>query len=557
MSKRILIIGGVAGGASCAARARRLEEGAEIIIFERGPHVSFANCGLPYYVGDVIRDESQLLVAGPELFAARFNIAVRVQNEVMKIDRAASVIEVKDLASGKVYREKYDSLVLAPGAVPIRPPLPGIDLPGIFSLRTIPDSRKIRDWIEQQRVRAAIIAGAGFIGLEMAENLAARGIKVTMVEMANQVLPPIDPEMAALIAEHLAAQGVTVSLGDGVAGFEQRAQNRIAVRLNSGVKHETDLVVLAIGVRPESSLARAAGLEIGERGGIRVDAQMRTSDARIWAIGDAVEVRDVITGGWSLVALAGPASRQARVAADAICGRTSTFRGVQGTAICSSFGLAVAMTGATEKSLNRAGIMDYEKIYLHPRQHANYFPGSKPMHLKLLFRKITGEILGAQGVGEEGVDKRIDLISLAIQKQGTVFDLEEAELCYAPQFGSAKDPINMAGMIAANSLRGDAPVTGWESLTNNGAVLLDVREESEFRHGHVPEATNIPLSRLRQCLQDLPKRQPIKVYCGVGQRAYYASRFLKQKGYRIENLSGGYQTYLQFRDAGLFRAKVQ
>jgi NADPH-dependent 2,4-dienoyl-CoA reductase/sulfur reductase-like enzyme/rhodanese-related sulfurtransferase len=557
MSKRILIIGGVAGGASCAARARRLDEGAEIIIFERGPHVSFANCGLPYYVGDVIRDESQLLVAGPELFAARFNIAVRVQNEVMKIDRAASVIEVKDLASGKVYREKYDSLVLAPGAVPIRPPLPGIDLPGIFSLRTIPDSRKIRDWIEQQRVRAAIIAGAGFIGLEMAENLAARGIKVTMVEMANQVLPPIDPEMAALIAEHLAAQGVTVSLGDGVAGFEQRAQNRIAVRLNSGVKHETDLVVLAIGVRPESSLARAAGLEIGERGGIRVDAQMRTSDARIWAIGDAVEVRDVITGGWSLVALAGPASRQARVAADAICGRTSTFRGVQGTAICSSFGLAVAMTGATEKSLNRAGIMDYEKIYLHPRQHANYFPGSKPMHLKLLFRKITGEILGAQGVGEEGVDKRIDLISLAIQKQGTVFDLEEAELCYAPQFGSAKDPINMAGMIAANSLRGDAPVTGWESLTSNGAVLLDVREESEFRHGHVPEATNIPLSRLRQRLQDLPKRQPIKVYCGVGQRAYYASRFLKQKGYRIENLSGGYQTYLQFRDAGLFRSKVQ
>jgi NADPH-dependent 2,4-dienoyl-CoA reductase/sulfur reductase-like enzyme/rhodanese-related sulfurtransferase len=557
MSKRILIIGGVAGGASCAARARRLDEGAEIIIFERGPHVSFANCGLPYYVGDVIRDESQLLVAGPELFAARFNIAVRVQNEVMKIDRAASVIEVKDLACGKVYREKYDSLVLAPGAVPIRPPLPGIDLPGIFSLRTIPDSRKIRDWIEQQRVRAAIIAGAGFIGLEMAENLAARGIKVTMVEMANQVLPPIDPEMAALIAEHLAAQGVTVSLGDGVAGFEQRAQNRIAVRLNSGVKHETDLVVLAIGVRPESSLARAAGLEIGERGGIRVDAQMRTSDARIWAIGDAVEVRDVITGGWSLVALAGPASRQARVAADAICGRTSTFRGVQGTAICSSFGLAVAMTGATEKSLNRAGIMDYEKIYLHPRQHANYFPGSKPMHLKLLFRKITGEILGAQGVGEEGVDKRIDLISLAIQKQGTVFDLEEAELCYAPQFGSAKDPINMAGMIAANSLRGDAPVTGWESLTSNGAVLLDVREESEFRHGHVPEATNIPLSRLRQRLQDLPKRQPIKVYCGVGQRAYYASRFLKQKGYRIENLSGGYQTYLQFRDAGLFRAKVQ
>jgi NADPH-dependent 2,4-dienoyl-CoA reductase/sulfur reductase-like enzyme/rhodanese-related sulfurtransferase len=555
MKKRILIVGGVAGGASCAARLRRLDEDAEIIIFERGSYVSFASCGLPYHVGSVIRNERDLVVAEPDMFQKRFNIEVRLQSEVVSINRADGEIEVRGLLSGKLYREKYNALVLAPGAAPMRPPLPGIDQPGIFTLRTIPDSRTIRDWIEKKGAHSAVIAGGGFIGLEMAENLAARGLKVTIVEMLNQLLPPLDPEMAALVTGHLTARGVNVSLGDGVTAFEQCPQDRIAVQLRSGVRHETDLVVLAIGVRPEASLAKAAGLKIGERGGIRVGANMRTSDPRIWAVGDAVEVQDMITGQWSLLPLAGPANRQGRVAADSICGRMSSFRGVLGTAICSTFGLAAAMTGASEKSLKCFGMTDYEKIYLHPRQHANYFPGSKPLHLKLLYRKSNGEILGAQAVGEDGVDKRIDLISFALQKKGTVFDLEQAELCYAPQFGAAKDAINMAGMIAANNLRGDAPIAGWESLAANGVLVLDVREADEFREGHVPEATNIPLGSLRQSLAKLPRERTISVYCGVGQRAYYASRLLKQRGFRVQNLSGGYRTFLQFRDAGLFNGK--
>lgn len=557
MKKRILIVGGVAGGASCAARLRRLDEDAEIIIFERGSYVSFANCGLPYRVGDVIQDETSLLLADRDLFQQRFNIEVRLQTEVVKIDRAGKEIEVRGLMSGKLSRERFDALVLAPGAVPIRPPLPGIDLPGIFALRTIPDSRGIRDWIERMQPRTAVIAGGGFIGLEMAENVAARGLQVTLVEMMNQLVPPADPEVAALVAEHLRANGVAVVLGDGITGFVQREEKKIAIRLKSGSEICADLVILAMGVRPEISLARDAGLEIGDRGGIRVDAQMRTSDLAIWAVGDAVEVRDTITGGWSLVPLAGPANRQGRVAADAICGRSATFRGVQGTAICGVFGLSIAMTGASEKALRRSGFKDYEKIYLHPRQHAAYFPGAKPIHLKLLYRKSDGRILGAQAVGAEGVDKRIDVISMAIQKGATVFDLEEAELCYAPQFGAAKDPINMAGMIAGNSLRGEVENAGWEGLGSNGFFLLDVREPDEFRSDHVPGATNIPLTQLRKRLNELPKEQPIRVYCGVGQRAYYANRILRQKGFRVQNLSGGFRTYLDFHKAGLLNGDGQ
>lgn len=554
MSKRILIVGGVAGGAACAARARRLDEQAEIIIFERGEQVSFANCGLPYFVGNVIEDEARLIVSNPKAFQQRFNIQARVKTEITVIDRENSEIEARELETGRVYREKYDALVLSPGAAPLRPPLPGIELPGIFTLRSIPDSRMIRQRIEAKQARSAVIVGGGFIGLEMAENLVLRGLQVTVVEMLNQLLPPVDPEMAYPVQQRLIDKGVKVALGDGVAGFEQGTDGRVIVRTKSGAGYEGDLVLLAIGVRPETGLARGAGLEIGERGGIRVNGQMRTSDEKIWAVGDAVEVKDFVTGQWSLIPLAGPANRQGRVAADAICGRNSAFRGTQGTAICGVLGLTVAMTGASEKSLKRAGIADYEKTYLHPGQHAGYFPGVKAIGLKLLFRKSDGKILGAQAYGEEGVDKRMDVIAMALQKGGTVFDLEEAELAYAPQYGAAKDPINMAGMTAANILRGDARTAAWESLERNGFLLLDVRGSDEYAEGHIPRARNIPLPDLRGRLDELRKDQTIYLCCGVGQRAYYASRLLNQHGFRALTLPGGYKTYLIYRNSGLLPA---
>jgi NADPH-dependent 2,4-dienoyl-CoA reductase/sulfur reductase-like enzyme/rhodanese-related sulfurtransferase len=554
MNKRILIVGGVAGGASCATRARRLDETAEIIIFDKGPHVSFANCGLPYFVGNVIREESSLIVATPEAFRKRFDIEVRVLSEVLAIDRERSEILVKDLSSGRTYREAYDALALSPGAAPVRPPLPGIDLPGIFTLRSIPDSRKINDWIEQKKARSAVVVGGGFIGLEMAENLVQRSLRVTVLEMLGQVLPPLDAEMAEPLQRRLTERGVTLAFGDGVAAFERGSDERIIVRTAKGATHEADIVVLAIGVRPETDLAKNAGLQIGSRGGIRVDPQMRTSDPKIWAVGDAVEVTDYVTGQPALIPLAGPANRQGRVAADVICGRNSVFRGVQGTAICSVFGLAAAITGASEKSLKRAGINDYEVIYLHPGQHAAYFPGASPIHLKVLFRRSDGRLLGAQACGEQGVDKRIDVISTVIQKQGTVFDLEEAELCYAPQFGAAKDPINMAGMIGANILRGDVQNAPWSTLCSNGALLVDVREPDKFESGHIPGARNIPLPELRSRLNELPTSHEIRLYCGVGQRAYYASRLLKQRGFRVRNLSGGYKTYVSCRNAGMFKS---
>jgi NADPH-dependent 2,4-dienoyl-CoA reductase/sulfur reductase-like enzyme/rhodanese-related sulfurtransferase len=552
MKKRILIVGGVAGGASCATRLRRLDEQAEIIIFERGSYVSFANCGLPYHIGEVISDEESLLVSDADQFLKRFNIEVRLQSEVVAIDRAASEIEVRGLLSGELSREHYDALVLSPGASPIRPPLPGIELPGIFTLRTIPDSRKIRDWIKQKEARRAIIVGGGFIGLEMAENLVRRGMQVTIIEMLDQVLPPLDPEMAAVVQRELVRNGVHLALGDAVAAFQSSSEDGLIVRTKSGALYQGDIVVLAIGVRPETSLARAAGLELGERGGIKVDEEMRTSDHRIWAVGDAVEVRDFVLGQSALMPLAGPANRQGRIAADVICGRQARLRGVQGTAICSVFGCTAALTGASEKALQRAGIANYSKVYLHPRQHAAYFPGAKPLHLKLLFRPADGRLLGAQAVGEQGVDKRIDVFSMAIQMRGTVFDLEEAELCYAPQFGSAKDPINIAGMSAANTLRGDAPVASWQKLASNGFFLLDVRDTVEYEQGHIPGAKNIPLAELRRRLPELPHDGEIRLYCAGGQRAYYATRLLAQHGFRAQNLPGGYETYLSFRDMGLF-----
>ena len=543
--ERILIVGGVAGGASCAARARRLTESPEIIMFDRGPFVSFANCGLPYYVGDVIKKESNLLIATPELFRKRFRIDVRLKSEVVRIDRAAKIVEIRDLAQNRVYNEPYDMLVLSPGARPIRPDLPGIDLAGIFSLRTIPDSRQIREWIDRYRARHAVVVGGGYIGMEMTENLHRRGLKVTVVEKQSQVMPLLDPEMVTAVHQDLKKHGVTLLLDQSIAGFANTDSHRLGVRLTSGKRLETDLVILCIGVRPETSLAVQAGLEIGDSGGIRVSPQMRTSDERIWAVGDAVEVTDVVTGRPGVIPLAGPANRQGRIAADAMLGRPSKFRGTQGTSVVGVLGLVTAFTGPSEKMIKQLGRwQEMEKVYLHPGHHALYYPGASPISLKLIFEKTSGRVISAQAVGAAGVEKRIDVISMAIQKNATVFDLEEAELCYAPQFGSAKDPVNIAGMIAANVARGDVALTHWEEVGRNSALILDVREPKEYQRGHVEGAQNLPLDQIRDRLADLPKDKEIWTYCFVGQRSYYAARALVQYGFNVKNISGGYKTYL-------------
>jgi NADPH-dependent 2,4-dienoyl-CoA reductase/sulfur reductase-like enzyme/rhodanese-related sulfurtransferase len=411
---------------------------------------------------------------------------------------------------------------------------------------------RIRTWITERQPRRALVVGGGFIGLEMAENLAHRGLAVTVLEKLPQVLPPLDPEMAAPVATHLRERGVTLALGDGIAGFDTSAGGLVA-STDSGARHAAELVILAIGVRPETELARAAGLPIGPRGGIAVDARMRTADPHVWAVGDAVEVTDVVTGQETIVPLAGPANRQGRIAAESICGRASTFRGVQATAVVGVFGLVVATTGASEKGLVRAGVAHARAVHLHPGHHAGYYPGATPIHLKLLFDARGGRVLGAQAVGLEGVEKRIDVIAATIQLGGTVRDLAEAELCYAPQFGAAKDPVNLAGMIATNHLDGDMPLADWRVVETGASLVVDVREPDEYAAGHVPGAMNLPLSRLRERWQDLPRDRPIACCCGVGQRAYYAVRFLAHKGVRAANLSGGYATYRALVVAGILR----
>jgi NADPH-dependent 2,4-dienoyl-CoA reductase/sulfur reductase-like enzyme/rhodanese-related sulfurtransferase len=551
---KVVIVGGVAGGASCAARLRRLDEQAEIVMVERGPYVSFANCGLPYHVGGVIEHESDLLVASPELFRGHFRVDCRTGCEATGISPSEKTVQLRDVASGEVSSESYDKLVLSPGAASIRPPLPGIDLPGIFPVRTVPDAREIRQWIERgtsfltgmgkysgfQTVRPpmrAVVIGGGFIGLETAENLVFRGFDVTVVEMADQVLTPLDPEYGRLVGDFLERHGLHVALGDGVAGFEQSDGDTLTVLTQSGRRYPADVVILALGVRPDTALARMAGIEVGELGGIRVDEQMRTSDPDIFAVGDAVEVKDFVTGEWSLIALAGPANRQARIAAEVIVGRDSHFRGTQGSAVVGLFGSTVAWTGANEKTLERLGDSDFEKVYLYPNSHAGYYPGAKPIAMKVLFRKSDGRVLGAQAVGEDGVDKRISELALAIQLGATVYDLEECELCYAPPFGSAKDPINFAGMVAAGVLRGDMPVTHWDSA--HDGFMLDVRENVELAVEHLPEAVNIPLGQLRSRLDELPRDRMIGVICRSGQRAYYATRILLQEGFDAQVISGG------------------
>ena len=537
--KKVVIIGGVAGGASCAARLRRQREDLEILLIDRGKYVSFANCGLPYYVGEVITEEKKLLVATPQLFRERFNIQVKVETEVQAIDRSAKKLSVKDLVTGQLYDEPYDILVLSPGAGPVKPPLPGIDLPGVFALRTIPDSRLIRQWIKDRNVKSAVIVGGGFIGLEMAENLVHRGLSVTILEMLSQVMPPLDPEMAEPLHAHLRAQGVDLRLNDGLAAFEAMPNGSLKVKTRSGAEFETGLALLAIGVRPETKLAKEAGLNLGPLGGIQVDEEMHTNDPSIFAVGDAVEVLTYPAKRRALIPLAGPANRQGRIAADVIAGKPRSFRGVQGTAVCGVFGLTAALTGETEKSLKAAGRTGYGKVYLHPGHHVAYYPNAKPIFLKLLFDRTDGKVLGVQAVGQEGVEKRVDVVAMAIQLGGTVMDLEEAELCYAPQYGAAKDPVNVAGMIASNVMRGDLVLADWNSVGQDGRIVLDVRDESEYKDGHVPGAINIPLNQLRKRLVELPKDKEIWVYCRVGQRSYYANRVLLQNGFKAFNLPGG------------------
>ena len=551
---KVIIVGGVAGGASCAARLRRLDEDAEILLVERGPYVSYANCGLPYHVGSVIEHESDLLVANEQVFRLQFAIDCRTRCEVTGISSQDKTVELRDLATGEVSTEPYDKLVLSPGAASIRPPLPGIDLPGIFQVRTVPDAREIREWIERgtdflagmekysgfQTVRPprhTVVVGGGFIGLEMAENLTRRGFDVTVLEMADQVLTPLDLEYGRLVQDFLELHGVHVAVGDGVAAFQQAEEGSLTVKTQSGRAYSADLVILALGVRPDTALATMAGIEIGERGGIRVDEHMRTSNPDIFAVGDAVEVKDFITGEWSLIALAGPANRQGRIAADVIAGRDSRFRGTQGTSVVELFGSAIAWTGANERTLKRTGVDDYEKIYLYPNSHAGYYPGAKPISMKVIFRKSDGRVLGAQAAGEDGVDKRISEIALAIQLGATVYDLEQVELCYSPPFGSAKDPINFAGMVGAGVLRGDMPLGHWDSTSD--AFLLDVRQKPELAVEQVPGAVNIPLHELRQRLDELPHDREILVVCRSGQRAYYATRLLLQKGFDARVVSGG------------------
>lgn len=547
---KLLVIGGVAGGASCAARARRLSEEAEIILLDRGAYVSFANCGLPYYVGNVIQDEKNLLVATPELFKNRFNIEVRLGSEVTRILREKKTLEIKELKSGRVYEESYDALVLSPGASPIKPPLPGIESEGIFVLRTIPDSRKIKQWIAEKKVKSAVIVGGGFIGLEMAENLAGIGIKLSIIEMQQQVLPPFDSEMVASIHDHLKSKGVSLFLGEAVSGFEKNPDASLTILTKNDLKIPADLVILSIGVRPETQLAKECGLEIGTRAGIRVNDQMQTSDPQIWAVGDVVESRDFVTGEWITVPLAGPANRQGRIAANHIFGRDSHFRGIQGTAVCKVFDLVAALSGASEKTLKRLSI-PYEKVYLYPGHHAGYYPNAKPIEMKLLFSPADGRILGAQAVGEEGVEKRIDVISAFIQKHATIFDLEEAELSYAPQFGTAKDPVNIAGMLASNHLSGDAPLAQWNQMDLKKSFILDVRNQQEYTEGHVENAVNLPLDEVRSRWNELPKDRNIYVYCGVGQRGYYATRVLRSKGLNAFNVSGGIKSFKTMKASGL------
>jgi NADPH-dependent 2,4-dienoyl-CoA reductase/sulfur reductase-like enzyme len=541
---KVLIVGGVAAGASMAARLRRLDESAEIIMFERGEYISFANCGLPYYVGDVIGKRNQLLVQTPKSMNRRFNIDIRVKSEVRKILPETKQVEVKEWESGNDYLENYDYLVLCPGAAPLVPNLTGRDKPNVFTLRNIPDSDMIKLFLESKKPEKAVVIGGGYIGLEMVEMLDKAGLDIVLVEAAAQVMGAVDPEMAAIVHDYLKLQNVELHLSNRVIELEGDEEVK-SVILADGTRIDTDLVVMGVGVTPETKLAREAGLTLGQTGGIWVDEYLRTSDPFIYAAGDAIQVTNLITGEDSLLPMASPANRQGWLVANNIAGRALKYSGVQGTAIVKIMRLTAAVTGRNEKTLRNLGI-DYETCHLFPAAHATYYPGSTELAVKILFRPDDGKLLGAQIIGYEGVDKRIDVLATAIRAGMNVFDLQELELAYAPPFSSAKDPVNMAGYAAGNAVRGDVRMAHWEDIAarvKDGAFLLDVRTPQEVKDGMVEKAFHIPVDELRTRLEELPKDQDILVYCRSGLRSYVACRILSQAGYRCENIDGGYKLY--------------
>lgn len=545
--KKILIVGGVAGGATAAARLRRLDEKSQIIMFERGEYISFANCGLPYYIGNVIENRDALLVQTVEGMKKRFNLDIRNFSEVVSIDAEKMEVTVNNLSTGETYVEKYDELILSPGASPIKPPITGIaDADNIFTLRNIPDTDAIKGFVDTKNPKEAVVVGGGFIGIEMAENLVERGVRVHLVEMLNQVMAPIDFEMAQIVHKHMVEKGVDLILGDGVDSFEENGR---VVKLKSGRKINSDITILSIGIRPENELAKSAGLELGDRGHIRVNENFETSKPHIYAVGDAIETQGLIYGEASSIALASPANRQARIVADRINGIDSKYKGVLGTSVAKVFDLTVSSTGYNEKKLKNMGKNDFKSIHIHPLSNAGYYPTARPLDLKLIFEIPSGRVLGAQAIGEVGVEKRIDVIATAIAAKMTVRDLQELELSYAPPFSSAKDPINMAGYVASNILDGIEAVSVMEidDIVEKGGYLIDVRTVGEFMAGSMPGAVNIPLDELRDRLDEIPKDKDIYINCQVGLRGYLAVRILKNNGINAVNVDGGYKSYRQLK----------
>lgn len=543
MKKKIIIIGGVAGGATAAARLRRISEDVEIIIVERGEHISFANCGLPYYIGETIKERKKLLVQTVKGMSDRFNLDVRIFSEAIQINSESKTVTIKNLQTGEVYKESYDTLLLSPGAKPIVSPIPGIEEhESLFTLRNIPDTDYIKNYVDTKHPKKAVVIGAGFIGLEMAENLAERGIEVTIVQRGNQVMNPIDFEMASILHNHLIEKGVHLIFNNSVQSFEDRGKKAI---LADGTELQTELTILSIGVKPENELAITAGLELGARGGIVVNEFLQTSKPNIYAVGDAVEVVDYINGTKTMIPLAGPANRQGRIVANNMMGKKETYKGTLGTSIAKVFDLTVASVGNNEKTLKRLGV-PYEVVHIHPASHAGYYPGASPIALKLIFDKESGKIYGAQAVGKDGVDKRMDVIATAMIGGLTAEELTTLELSYAPPYSSAKDPVNMAGYVASNIIEGELEHIQWhevDQIVADGGLLIDVRDAKERENGFIEGSINIPLNDLRNHLVELPTNQTIYVSCQVGLRGYLASRILKNHGYQVKNVDGGWKTY--------------
>lgn len=542
---KVVIVGGVAGGATAAARLRRLNETAEIVVFERSGFISYANCGLPYYIGGVIEDEAELTLQTPESFYERFRVQVKVRHEVTAIDRAAKTVTVRDLTTGRVFTESYDKLLLAPGAKPTQPALPGVGLDRLFTLRTVEDTLRIRRFVDEQHPQSVVLAGGGFIGLELAENLRERGLDVTIVQRPRQLMAPFDADMAALIHREVRAHGVHLALGHTVEGFAE-TYGGVKVLLKDEQPLRADMVVLAIGVTPDSRLAADAGLELGLKGSIAVNDRMQTSDPDIYAVGDAVQVRHFVSGQPALIALAGPANKQGRIAADNIAGGDSHFKGSQGSSVLKIFGLTAAATGLNEGAARRAGL-DTDAVVLSPMNHAGYYPGGQVMTMKVVFERRTGKILGAQIIGSDGVDKRIDVLATAIRAGMSAYDLTELDLAYAPPYSSAKDPVNMAGYMIENLLTGRVRqfrLDDLAALPRDGSVtLVDARTPGEYRRGHADGFINLPLDELREHLAELDPAKPVYVMCQSGLRSYLACRILAQHGFTCYNFTGGYRFY--------------